>query len=113
MRTDRSVSSSSLDFLNSDESSSQSDVLQQQFDTYTIHKESYDSFFSNLLHVVQQLSPQDVIDTFLQSNIRNKQLREAFETEDALKKVKLESKEELAKKIGYYEEEVTVIGEYI
>ena len=66
-----------------------------------------------MLQLVQGLSPYDVIDTFLQSNIRNKQLREAFEAEDATKKGKLASKEDLEKKINYYEEEVEVIGEYI
>ena len=73
----------------SDDSSEKSEILLQQFDTYTVQKETYDQFFSTLIEIIEGLNPDDVIDTFLHASIRNKQLREAFENGDVVKKEKL------------------------
>lgn len=78
-----------------------------------MQRDVYDRFFGSLLEIIEQSDSQDVIDTFLHSSIRNKQLREAFENGDSIKKEKLIQKEELATQIAYYEDEVKIIGEYI
>ena len=80
---------------------------------YVADKEDYDAFFKDIAEVAEKVDKQEIIDTHLQSSIKNTQLRQAFKAGEDTRAVSLHLRPQLDQKLEYFENEMQIIGQYI
>lgn len=89
------------------------DQLQDRIDMYFREKQPMDDFFEQVWRVARELNYNTVVNSYLQSSIKNKFLRDNFEGGELKRASMLEKRPQVHAKRVHMKDEMQVIGDYI